>query len=80
MSPNVMDWVQMPLFAWDGKQIKRIKTDNFEVYRRFPAEELRSAESGETQPHIQGLISNFWYLGADEIKHAANFKTENYKR
>ncbi len=80
LSSNRMDWVQMPLLTFNNKQIRRIKTDTFEVYRRFPAENFKSVKTGGETPHIKGLIDSLWYLSAEDVCHAVNFKTESYKK
>ena len=77
LSSNVMDWVQMPLFAFNLSHVKRIKTDNFEVYRRFDNENFKDVYSSNEYTHLQKLIDNFWYLSATEIKQATHFNVEN---
>ena len=79
-SSNVMDWVQMPLIAWDFKQIKRIKTDNFEVFRRFEYEDFQDVNSQNVFSSIKGLTDSFWYLTAEEIKNTSQFDTSKFPK
>lgn len=78
LSSHVMDWVQMPLFAFNISHVKRIKTDDFEVYRRFDNENFKDANSSNEYSHLQKFIDNFWYLSATEIKQAAHFDKEKF--
>lgn len=80
LSPLIMDWIQSPILAIPYKQIKRIKTDNYHVYRRIPGGTVFDVETGEAVPHIQNLAQHFWYLSADEIKHAMHFNREQYAK
>ena len=63
-----MDWVQMPLFTFNINHVKRIKADNFEVYRRFENENFKDVQTSTEYTHLQKLLDNFWYLTADEIQ------------
>ena len=80
LSSNVMDWVQMPLFAWDNDFVKSVHSENFEVYRRFRGDDFRNDKENRTYPHVLNLINNFLYLGAEEIKHASTFDLQNYQK
>ena len=80
LSPLLMDWVQSPLLAIPYKQIKRIKTDNFQVYRRIPGAPMLNSETSEPVLHIQNLAQHFWYLSADDIKHALHFDRTRYNQ
>lgn len=79
LSPFPMDWVQMPLLAIAYDQIKFIKTDNFQVYRSYASEPLKSLETNIEVPQIRNLINNLWYLSAADIKHAVHFNRDQYK-
>ncbi len=68
LSSHVMDWVQMPLFTFNINHVKRIKADNFEVYRRFENENFKDVQTSTEYTHLQKLLDNFWYLTADEIQ------------
>ncbi len=80
LSSNVMDWVQMPLFTFNLSHVKRIKTDNFEVYRRFDNENFKDVNSSSEYTHLQQFIDNFWYLSATEIKKTAHFDAEKFSQ
>lgn len=80
LSSQVSDWLQMPLFSWDNRRIKRIKTDRFEVYRRTTGSDFRTAGSNKICPQIANLIGNFAYLVADDIRHASHFIPEKYQK
>lgn len=80
LSQNAMDWVQMPLITWDFKQIKRIKTNNFEVFRRFEYEDFQDINSPNVFSSIKGLTDNFWYLTAEEIKNISQFDTSKFPK
>lgn len=80
LSSHVMDWVQMPLFAFNVSHVKRIKTDDFEVYRRFDSENFKDVNSSEEYSHLQKFIDNFWYLSAAEIKQATHFDIEKFSK
>ncbi len=80
LSSNVADWLQMPLFSWDNNNIKRIKADNFEVYRRTSSADFRMSGSNMICPQIANLISNFCYLIAEDIRHATHFELSRYQK
>ena len=80
LSPFIMDWVQMPFFDVPNEQIKRITTNNFDVYRRFSAEEMKTVGEDKEVVQIRALTSNLWYLSAIDIKHAIHFDTKKYKK
>ncbi len=79
-SPVLMDWVQMPFLQIQEDSIKRIKTDNFEVYRRFSDEALKSAEDNEPVMHIGQLLNNIKLLNAEEIKHITHFSPSEFQK
>jgi len=79
LSPHVMDWVKMPLLAISYDQIKSIQGSKFTVSRRFASENLKNIEDGFVVPQIQNLISQLWYLGAEDIKHALHFNRSQYQ-
>lgn len=79
LSPYPMDWVQMPLLTIAYNQIKFLKTDNFQVYRSYNAEPLKSVETDIEVPQIHNLVNNLWYLSASDIKHAVHFNRDKYK-
>lgn len=78
-SPLVMDWVKMPILELAHNQIKRIKTDDFTVFRRFENEELMTEDRQYSVPQIKNLTQHFWALGATDIKHAVHFDKKQYK-
>ena len=78
LSPLLMDWVHSPILALPYKQIKRIKSDTFNVYRRFLGGNMLDVATGESVTRIQNLAQHFWYLSADDIKHALHFNREKY--
>jgi len=80
LSSAVTDWAQMPLLAVERKQIERIKSDDFEVYRRFNTEEFKSIATKEPAAHIRGLIENLWYLSAQDVRHALHFDLTKYQK
>lgn len=80
LSPSPADWIQQPLFNWTDKQVKRIKTSNFDVFRRFPADEFRKLNTKEEFSQIHGLISNFRYLSAEDVTHISNFELRKYQK
>ena len=77
-SSLVMDWVQMPLLALAEKNIKRIQTDDFNVFRRFQSEELKTVDTHINVPQIQNLLQNLWYLTAEEIKTGNHFEKDKF--
>lgn len=79
LSPILADWLQMPILHIAYNQIKRIKTDNFDVYRRFKAEELKDVQSGREVPQMQRFANYLWYLGANEVRHATHFKKQDFE-
>ncbi len=80
LSSYVMDWVQMPLFTFNISNVKRIKTDDFEVYRRFDDENFKDVNSANEYSHLQQLLDNFWYLSADEIKNVNFVNFDNFSK
>lgn len=78
LSSLVLDWVKMPILSIAHNQIKRIKTDDFSVYRRFSAEELMREGQQYSVPQIKTLTNNFWDLSAIDIKHALHFDRTQY--
>lgn len=78
LSSLVMDWIQMPLLTLHENNIKRIQTDNFNVFRRFKNDELKTVETHLSVPQIQNLLQNLWYLTAIEIRHAVHFKQDAF--
>lgn len=80
LSPQLMDWVQMPILKIDYAEIKRIASDNFETYRQFQGGDMLNADTGEDASHVRGLISNLWYLSAEDIRHAVHFDRNVYKK
>jgi len=80
LSSLVMDWVQMPLLALTENSIKRIQTDDFNVFRRFKNEELKTVGTHLRVPQIQNLLQNLWYLTAEEIRQAAHFEKDKFPR
>lgn len=78
LSSLVLDWVKMPILSIAHDQIKRIKTDDFSVYRRFSAEELMREGQQYSVPQIKTLTHNFWDLSAIDIKHALHFDRTQY--
>lgn len=80
LSSYVMDWVQMPLFTFNISNVKRIKNDDFEVYRRFDDENFKDVHSSNEYSHLQQLLDNFWYLSADEIKNANFVNFDNFSK
>ena len=79
LSSLVMDWVKMPILELPHNQIKRIKTDDFTVFRRFEAEELMTEDRQYSVPQIRSLTQHFWSLSAIDIKHAMHFNSNKYK-
>lgn len=79
LSPVLMDWIHEPLMQIDTTQIKRFKFESFEAYRRFALEDLKNVATDTPADFLYGLLSHFQYLTATEIKHAANFSTQNLK-
>lgn len=80
LSFNPMDWVQSPLLSIKDKQIKFIKNKNFQVYRRFAAEDLKDVNTQLAVPQIQNLTANLWYLCANDITHAVHFDRKKYQK
>ena len=79
LSSNPMDWVQMPLLALDYNHIKQIQSDSLYVYRPYVGSELKIVNSEKEVPQMRGLMNNFWYLSAEEIRHAVHFNRKNYR-
>lgn len=77
-SPLLMDWVHSPILALPYQQIKRIKADNFQVYRRLTGEDMLDVKTNEPVSYIKNLAQHFWYLSADDIKHALHFNRQKY--
>ena len=75
-----MDWIQSPLLSIKDRQIKRIKNNDFQVYRRFAAEDLKDVQTNLHVPHIQNLTANLWYLSALDVNHAVNFDRKKYHK
>ena len=80
LSFNPMDWIQSPLLSIKDKQIKLIKNKNFQVYRRFAAEDLKDINTNLNVPQIQNLTANLWYLSAGDVKHAVHFDRKKYQK
>lgn len=80
LSFNPMDWIQSPLLNIRDKQIKFIKNKNFQVYRRFAAEDLKDIKTKLTVPQIQNLTANLWYLSAIDVRHAIHFDQNRYPK
>ena len=78
LSSLTMDWVQMPLLTLSENNIKRIQTDDFNVFRRFQSEELKTVGTHLNVPQIQNLLQNLWYLTAEEVRHAAHFEKDKF--
>lgn len=79
LSPVLADWLQMPILQIAYNQIKRITTDNFDVYRRFKDEELKDVQSGREVPQMHRFANYLWYLDANEVRHATHFKKQDFK-
>jgi hypothetical protein len=80
LSFNPMDWIQSPLLSIKDKQIKLIKNKNFQVYRRFAAEDLKDINTKLAVPQIQSLTANLWYLSAIDVQHAIHFDRKKYQK
>lgn len=78
LSSLAMDWIQMPLLALSESNIKRIQTDDFNVFRRFKNDELKTVGTHLSVPQIQNLLQNLWYLTAEEIRHAVHFEKDKF--
>lgn len=78
ISPILLDWVQMPILSIDYEEIKHIDTDNFQIYRRFAGDELKSSATKEAVPHIRRLTNNLYLLNAQEIKHVSNLGNADF--
>jgi hypothetical protein len=72
-SPNFMDWVKMPILQLNYDDLKRIKSANFQVYRRFRGDEFKNVETDTPISFMRGLTVNLWYLMADDIKQEKHF-------
>lgn len=79
LSPYFMDWVHMPILQIAASQIKRIKSDNFTVYRTFEGDSFKSAVTKHSVPQISKLINNLWYLGASDIKYKSNIDMTQFQ-
>ncbi len=80
LSPILLDWVQMPILSIDYEAIKHIDTDNFQIYRRFSGDELKSTATKEAVLHIRRLTNNLYLLYAQEIKHISSLNNADFKR
>lgn len=76
----LMDWVQMPFLQIYEDDIKRIKTDNFEVYHRFSGDSFKSVENDESAAHIGQLLNNIKLLNAEEIIHITHVNKSLFKK
>lgn len=72
-SPYIAEWVKMPLLQLEDRQIKNIKSNDFEVYREYASDALKSVTTKEPTPHIAKLTNDLWFLVADEIKEKNHF-------
>ncbi|MBO5038495.1 MAG: hypothetical protein J6C85_03455 [Alphaproteobacteria bacterium] len=79
LSAVLTDWLQMPILQIAYNQIKRITTDNFDVYRRFKDEELKEVQSGREVSQMRRFANYLWYLNAIEVRHAIHFKKQDFK-
>lgn len=78
VSSNVMDWIEAPLLSIPHRQVKKIKTNDFEVSRRYATEELTLTQNHHSVPQILNLLNNLWYLSPIEVKHIVHFNQKDY--
>ena len=79
LSFNPIDWIKTPLLEIPYNEVKHLKTDNFDVFRRFPFEELKTVQDKKEVPQVQNIINKFRYLVAEDIQHAVHFDSSRYK-
>ncbi len=79
LSFNPIDWVKTPLLEITYGQVKHLKTDNFDVFRHFPSEELRTVQDEKDVPQVQNVINKLQYLVAEAVLHAVHFDSSQYR-
>ena len=80
ITPNVIDWLQMPILKIAQDEYKIIKSNKFHVFKSYKGDDFKDVKTGSVSPYIINFINNLWYLSAIDIKHSVNFNTNEYKK
>ena len=80
ITPNVIDWLQMPILKIAQDEYKIIKSNKFHVFKSYKGDDFKDVKTGSVSPYIINFTNNLWYLSAIDIKHSVNFNTNEYKK
>lgn len=80
LSSHLSDWIDSPILTLEPGNIKRVTSDDFDVYRPFFGDDFRLSPSEEAVPQIKALITNFRYLTALDVKHSVHFNLKDYQK
>ena len=76
---NPIDWVTSPILSLNENNIRSVVSDNINVYRDFSGQDFLDVNKNETC-YLSGLINNFSYLNALEVRHSINFDYKKFKK
>ena len=80
LSSQLNDWLQMPILDLQNNEIKQVDYDDISVYRKFKSGDFVLLGTNYVKPEIYRLLNNIRNINAEEIKHAYNFKRDDYTK
>ena len=80
LSSQLNDWLQMPILSLQNIDIKQVDFDDISIYRKFKTGEFMLYGTNYVKPEVYRLLNNIRNINAEEIKHASNFKRDNYTK